>query len=43
MELASGGALFRLAGDRSVHTADTAAQVLEVQSLIANVELEWLD
>lgn len=44
MELPTGGALFRYAGERaSTHTADTAERLLEVQSIIGDVQLKWLD
>lgn len=44
MELPSGGALFRYAGERNgTHTADTAERLLEVQSIIGDVQLKWLD
>jgi hypothetical protein len=38
-----GGTMFSWAGNRSIHTADTAARVLQVQSIIGNVHLKWLD
>jgi hypothetical protein len=44
MELPDGGgALFSLAGHRSVHTADSAERVLALQSVIGDVQLKWLD
>ncbi|WP_116042889.1 hypothetical protein [Amycolatopsis palatopharyngis] len=38
-----GGTLFSWASSRSVHTADSAARVLALQSIIGDVRLKWLD
>ncbi|TQJ03916.1 hypothetical protein FB471_3690 [Amycolatopsis cihanbeyliensis] len=43
MEFAAGGAVFHALDDGSTHLSETAQDVLEVQSVIGDVRLTWLD